>query len=79
LITVKPKPKVFKKGGKQRLGKGFSREELKEVGLTLKDALRMGVPVDCQRRTAHEENIQIIKNFVKDNKPKPRSKQKSKR
>jgi ribosomal protein L13E len=78
-MTVKPKPKVFRKGGKQRLGKGFSREELKKVGLTLKDALRQGIPVDCQRRTAHEENIEIIKNFVKNKQTKPRSKQKSKR
>jgi len=72
------KPKVFKKGGKQRQGKGFSREELKRVGLSLKEALKFGIPVDSRRRTAHEENVEAVKTFLGSKKAKFKSKAKSK-
>jgi len=75
------KPKVFKKGGKQRFGKGFSPGELKKAGLSLKDALRLGLPVDSKRKTAHEENIEAVKAFLQEKKAerKPKkSKRKSK-
>jgi len=58
------KPLVFKKGGKQRLGKGFSLGELKEVNLSLKQALKLRVPVDPRRRTVHEDNIKSLKEFL---------------
>jgi len=72
------KPKVFRKGGKQRYGKGFSREELKNAGLSLKEAIRFGVPVDARRRTAHEENVEVVKGFLESRKAKSKSKGKSK-
>ena len=56
--------KVLKKSGKQRCGKGFSSEELKKAGLSLKDALKLGIPVDSKRKTAHEENIGAVKAFL---------------
>ncbi|MEM3640328.1 MAG: ribosomal protein L13e [Candidatus Bathyarchaeia archaeon] len=62
------KPIVFKKDGKQRIGKGFSREELKKAGLSLKGALNLGIPVDSRRRTVHEENVNAIKDFLKSEK-----------
>lgn len=62
------KPVVFKKGGKQRLGKGFSREELGKAGLSLKEALKLGIPVDPRRGTVHEENVNAIKGFLKSEK-----------
>ena len=77
-FMVAIKPKVIKKGGKQRYGKGFSREELKRAGLSLKEALRIGIPVDSRRKTAHEENLEIIKNFLESKKAKSKSKGKSK-
>jgi len=73
------KPKVFKKDGKQRLGKGFSREELKKAGINLKDALKFGIPIDSRRRTAHQENVNAIKGFLENIKEKPRRKAKSKK
>jgi large subunit ribosomal protein L13e len=76
MMTVKPK--VFKKGGKQRCGKGFSGEELKKAGLSFKDALKLGIPVDSKRRTAHEENVDAIKSFLEGAKPKIKRKGKSK-
>ena len=73
------KPKVFKKGEKQRNGKGFSRKELKEAGLSLKEALKLRISIDSRRRTAHEENVKAIKNFLGTKKvsSKPRRKSKS--
>ncbi|MEM1540202.1 MAG: ribosomal protein L13e [Candidatus Bathyarchaeia archaeon] len=58
------KPFVFKKGGKQRLGKGFSLRELKEVKLSLKQALKLGIAVDSRRRTVHENNVKSLKEFL---------------
>jgi ribosomal protein L13E len=34
---------------KSRKGKGFSRGELKEVGLSLKQALKLGIQIDPRR------------------------------
>lgn len=50
--------------GKKRAGKGFSREELKAVGLSLKEALALKIPVDPRRRTKHEENIKALKEYL---------------
>ncbi len=75
---VAVKPKVFKKGGKHRYGKGFSREELKKVGLNLREALRLGIPVDSRRRTAHDGNVEVVRSFLGIKKPASKSKRKSK-
>ena len=75
---IAAKPKVFKKGGKQRHGKGFSREELKRAGLSLKEALRFGIPLDSRRRTTYEENVEVVKNFLESKKAESKSKAKSK-
>jgi large subunit ribosomal protein L13e len=72
------KPKVFKKGGKQRYGKGFSRAELKKAGLSLKEALKLSIPVDSRRRTAHEENVEFVKTFLESKKVESKPKRKSK-
>ena len=58
------KPKVFKKSGKQRFGRGFSREELKKAGTSLKEALKLGIPVDFRRKTVYQENIEAIKTLL---------------
>jgi len=73
------KPLVFKKSGKQRLGKGFSLDELKKVGLKPKQALKLGIPVDTRRRTVHEENVEKLKKLLETKqqeaqKPKPKPK-----
>ena len=66
--------KVFRKAGKQRCGKGFSREELKRAGLSLKEALKFGIPVDSRRKTAHEENVKTVKTFLESKKATSKSK-----
>lgn len=66
------RPKVFKTKAKQRYGKGFSREELKKAGTSVKDALRFNIPVDSKRKTAHEENVKAVKAFLQEIKPVPK-------
>jgi ribosomal protein L13E len=75
------RPFISRKNGKQRTGKGFSGEELKKAGLSFKEALKLGVPVDLRRKTVHERNIDVIKGFLESRKkaaePKKRRKSKS--
>jgi len=68
---------VFKKNGKPRKGKGFSREELRKAGLSFRDALKSGVPIDIRRRTIHKENVKAVRSF-KAKKTKSKSGGKSK-
>ena len=74
------RPKVFKNDGRQRLGRGFSREELKKAGSSLKEAVRLGLPVDDKRKTAHDENVAAAKTSLQERRPasKPASKPVSK-
>ena len=56
---------VVRSPGHKRLrkGRGFSLGELKRVGLTFKEALKLGLQIDKRRRSVHEENIEILKKF----------------
>lgn len=49
----------------KRKGKGFSREELAEAGMTLHDAKIHNIPVDRRRRTSHSWNIQALTALLK--------------
>ncbi|MFX1368357.1 MAG: ribosomal protein L13e [Promethearchaeota archaeon] len=49
-----------------RRGRGFSVTETKEAGLTMKEARQMGLIIDNRRRTAHSENVEILKQYVKE-------------
>ncbi len=70
---------VSKQTGKQRRGRGFSRNELKEASTNIKEALKLHVPVDSRRKSAHEDNVKALKAFLQANKParKPKAKPKS--
>jgi large subunit ribosomal protein L13e len=68
------KPKINKKGGKQRGGRGFSREELKKAGLNPAEAKRLKLPVDRRRKTAHDQNVEAIKAYAEKKKAKPKRK-----
>jgi ribosomal protein L13E len=67
---------VFKKTGKPKEGRGFSRKELEEAALDSKKAMKHGIPVDLKRRTLHEENVQTLKEYLKSVE-KPRRKAKA--
>ncbi|MGB9959076.1 MAG: ribosomal protein L13e [Candidatus Bathyarchaeales archaeon] len=72
-------PVVFKKGGKQRIGKGFSLGELKEAKLSVGEALKLGVPVDPRRRTTHEGNVKALKNLLETKRGSSESKVKGRK
>ncbi len=48
-----------------RRGRGFSRQELAEAGLSVEKARRLGIPVDLRRRSKHEWNIKILQEYLK--------------
>ncbi|MEM2151335.1 MAG: ribosomal protein L13e [Candidatus Bathyarchaeia archaeon] len=50
---------VYRKG-KKRAGKGFSKEELKAVGLSIKEALALKIPVDPKG----EQNMRVLKEYL---------------
>lgn len=47
-----------------RKGRGFSLNELKEAGITIDVAKKLGIPVDKRRRSCREENVKALKEFV---------------
>ncbi len=53
---------------RQRLGNGFSREELKEAGIPLRYAPTIGIKVDMRRRNksveAMQDNVQRLKVYM---------------
>ncbi len=53
-------PLVRDTRGAWRPGKGFSRSELREAGLSLADAARLHIRVDKRRRNAHPMNVSTL-------------------
>jgi large subunit ribosomal protein L13e len=52
-------------GGKQvRTGKGFSMNELRSANITASEARKFGIPVDIRRGTNHEDNVEILKEYI---------------
>jgi ribosomal protein L13E len=75
---MKIRPIVRKKNGRVREGKGFSKGELREVGIDSKQALRLKISIDLRRETKHEDNVKTLKQYLQTLKPsKPRKKRKS--
>ena len=58
---------LVKRKRRVRIGRGFSRGELREVNLSVKEALKLGIPVDVRRSTRHNENIETLKSFLTKN------------
>jgi len=56
---------VVERKRKTRTGRGFSREELKQVGLSFKQALKLRIPIDVRRRSSHKRNVEILKMYLK--------------
>ena len=77
---MQPQPMVQKRKGRTRRGKGFSREEVREAGADFRQALKLGIPVDSRRKTKYEDNIKILKQYLRSlsskKKPKSRVRQK---
>ena len=55
---------LVKRKRRIRTGRGFSKGELREVNLSVREALKLGIPVDVRRSTKHNENIKILKSYL---------------
>ena len=62
---------IVKRKRKTRKGKGFSRDELREVGLSTTAALKLGVSIDTRRSTKHETNVKVLQAYTEALKRKP--------
>jgi large subunit ribosomal protein L13e len=68
-----------------REGRGFSLAEVQAAGLNASEAKTLGIPVDLRRKSTHEENVEILKEYItaaKENEikvPKPKQTTKGQR
>jgi large subunit ribosomal protein L13e len=60
---VKP---IVKRNNKVREGRGFSLKEIREVGLNPGEARHLGIPVDIRRSSHHEENVEILRDWLEE-------------
>jgi large subunit ribosomal protein L13e len=54
------------KTSRPKRGRGFSRGETSQAGLTVDDARKMGLIVDLRRTSIYPENIEALKQYMKD-------------
>ena len=64
-IIAEPKVKC-PKSSEPRRGRGFSRDETSQAGLTIDDARKMGLIIDLRRKSTYPENIEALKQYMKD-------------
>ncbi len=57
-------PSVKRPRGKARFGRGFSLNELKEVGITVNQARKLKIPVDERRSSKWPENVARLKELL---------------
>ena len=57
---------IVQRKNRTRKAKGFSRAELKEVDMDPRSAMKLGLPVDSRRRSKHEENVGVLRRYLKD-------------
>ena len=60
----KPVAKVLRAGGGWREGRGFSRRELRAVGLTAIESVRRSLGIDKRRRSEHPANIETLRRLT---------------
>jgi len=64
-VEMEAWPIVYRKN-RTRKAKGFSTAELKEADMDAKSAVKLGLPVDPRRRSKHEENVKVLKQYFED-------------
>jgi ERCC4-type nuclease len=74
MTMIEPKVHIiYKNQSKNRRGRGFSRGELEAAGITVKESLWMGLPVDTMRKSVREDNIESLRTIMEqiENAPEP--------
>jgi len=74
MTMIEPKVHIiYKNQSKIRRGRGFSRGELEAAGLSVKETLWMGLPVDTLRQSVREDNIESLRMIMEqiENAPEP--------
>lgn len=79
-MAIRPDIRAPRTGQKRR-GRGFTKQELQDAGITPADARWMAIPIDNRRSTSYPENVAILKEYMKRiskltkaAKPKPKPK-----
>jgi ribosomal protein L13E len=49
----------------EREGRGFSLNELREAGITLEQAKRLGIYIDKRRRSCRRENVEALRMLLR--------------
>jgi len=57
---------TIRRGAKIKKGRGFSLGELAEAGLSIGEALHLGVPVDLRRNSNYAENVERLQAWVEE-------------
>ncbi len=70
-------PKVISRD-KTRAGRGFSYLELKKAKIDIRMAKNLGLRVDKRRRTAYDENVELLGERVRGGKKKEEKKERKK-
>ncbi len=66
-FDIIPEPAVKSpRDATMRSGRGFTRDELKQADLTVKNARDMGLIVDLRRKTMHPKNVELLKQYIKE-------------
>ena len=47
-----------------REGRGFSLGELQKAGISIQEAKRLKIRIDKRRKSVHEENVKVLKEYV---------------
>lgn len=63
IVKIPVKRRDYGKGVKIRVGRGFSLGELKAAGLSEYEARKIGIYVDKNRKSVHDENVKALKEW----------------
>ncbi len=67
-VAIVKKPRLVKLGPVDpgvRKGRGFSIGELREAGINVKQARKLGIHVDKRRRSVHQWNVEALREYLK--------------
>ena len=49
-----------------RRGRGFSKKELQESGLSIAEARNLGLIIDLRRKSFYQDNVEVLKSYAEE-------------